>query len=121
VRRPLEEDHPQARKVRLVCDDLNTRNIAWLCEAYPAEEAHRLARRQEIVSTPRNGRRQNVAEVERSVPAEQCLARQMATAAAVDAECAAWERARNAEGSRVVWRLITADARIKLRHLYPQV
>jgi len=120
VRRLLDEDYPEARKVKLVCDDLNTHTIASLYEAFPAAEAHRLARRLEIIHTPRNGSWLNVAEIELSVLARQCLDRRLGSEAEVDAECAAWERDRNADGSRVVWRFTTADARVKLKHLYPQ-
>ncbi len=121
VRRLLDEDYPQARKVKLVCDNLNTHSIASLYEAFPAEEAHRLARRLEIIHTPRNGSWLNVAEIELSILARQCLDRRIGSEAEVDAECAAWEGDRNAEGSRVIWRFTTEDARIKLRHLYPQI
>jgi hypothetical protein len=121
VRRLLDEDYPHAREVRLVCDNLNTHGVASLYEAFPAAEAHRLARRLEIVHTPRSGSWLNVAEIELAALARQCLDRRIGSAAEVDAECAAWERARNAEGSRVRWRFTTADARVKLRHLYPQV
>lgn len=121
VRRLLEEDYPKARKVRLVCDNLNTHSIASLYTAFPAAEAHRLARRLEIVHTPRNGSWLNVAEIELSVLARQCLARRIAAPDALASECAAWEHARNAEGGRVIWKFTTADARVKLRHLYPQI
>jgi hypothetical protein len=120
VRRLLEEDYPEAPVVRLVCDNLNTHGIASLYEALPAEEAHRLARRLRLIHTPRNGSWLNVAEIELSVLARQCLDRRLGAAAEVDAECAAWEAARNAEGSRVEWRLTTPEARVKLKHLYPQ-
>ena len=109
MRRLLEEDYPEARKVRLVCDNLNTHSIASLSSAFPAAEAHRLARRLEIVPTPRNGSWLNVAEVELSVLARQCLDRRIGTPGEWDGECAAWERARNA-----------ADGRV-MRHLYPQI
>lgn len=120
VRRLLDEDYPEARKVKLVCDNLNTHSIASLYEAFPAEEAHRLARRLEIHYTPRNGSWLNVAEIELSVLSRQCLDRRIASPAELDAEIAAWQRERNAEGSRVIWRFRTEDARIKLKHLYPQ-
>jgi DDE superfamily endonuclease len=119
VRRLLEEDYPDARTVTLVCDNLNTHAIASLYEAFPAEEAHRLARRLRIVHTPCGGSWLNVAEMELSVLAGQCLDRRIGSPAEVDAECAAWERQRNAEASRVTWRFTTEDARIKLKHLYP--
>jgi hypothetical protein len=120
VRRLLDEDYPLARKVKLVCDNLNTHSIASLYEAFPAEEAHRLARRLEIIHTPRNGSWLNVAEIELAVLARQGLDRRIGSAAEVDSECQAWERDRNTDGSRVIWRFTTQDARIKLRHLYPQ-
>ena len=119
VRRLLEEDYPLARKVRLVCDNLNTHHIASLYAAFPAEQAHRLARRLRIRHTPRHGSWLNVAEIELSVLARQCLDRRIATLGELRAEVQAWTQKRNADGSRVEWRFTTADARIKLRHLYP--
>jgi hypothetical protein len=120
VRRLLDEDYPRARKVKLVCDHLNTHSIASLYAAFPAEEARRLARRLEIHYTPRNGSWLNVAEIELSVLARPCLERRLGSREALHAELASWERARNAEASRVEWRFTTEDARVKLRHLYPQ-
>ncbi len=120
VRQLLEEDYPQARKVKLVCDNLNTHSIASLYQAFPAEQAHRLARRLEIHYTPRNGSWLNVAEIELSVLGRQCLDRRIGSASELQSQCTAWETPRNADGSRVIWRFRTEDARIKLRHLYPQ-
>jgi hypothetical protein len=119
VRRLLEEDYPHARKVKLVCDNLNTHHIASLYEAFPAEQAHRLARRLEIHYTPRNGSWLNVAEIELSALARQCLDRRIGSAAELAGEVAQWAEDRNREGVRVHWRFTTADARIRLRHLYP--
>src|SRR5262249_37368120 len=110
----------QARKLKLGCDNLTTHHAASLYEAFPAEEAHRLAHRLELHSTPRNGSWLHVAESELSVLREQCLRRRIPAGVTLDPELAAWERARNGEGSRVVWRFTTSDARLKLRHLYPQ-
>lgn len=121
VRRLLEEDYPHARKVRLVCDNLNTHTIASLYQAFPADEAHRLAQRLELIHTPRNGSWLNVAEIELSILARQCLDRRIDSAEELAAECAEWERTRNAQASRVVWTFTTPDARVKLRHLYPQI
>ena len=121
VRRLLEEDYPEARKVTLVCDNLNTHSMASLYEAFPAARAGALRRRLELVHTPRNGSWLNIAEIELSVLARQGLARRIGSAEALASECAAWERARNAEGGRVIWKFTTADARVKLRHLYPQI
>jgi hypothetical protein len=121
MRRLLDEDYPKARKVRLVCDNLNTHTKASLYQAFGPKEARRLARRLEIVYTPRNGSWLNVAEIELSILSRQCLTRRIGTPEELTKECAAWERDRNAEGGRVVWKFTTEDARVKLRHLYPQI
>jgi hypothetical protein len=121
IRKLLEEDYPQARKVKLVCDNLNTHSIASLYEAFPAEQAHRLARRLEIHHTPRNGSWLNVAEIELSVLSRQCLNRRIGSAEELQRELAAWQEARNADGAVVKWQFTTADARIRLRSLYPHV
>lgn len=120
VRRLLDEDYPNARKVRLVCDNLNTHSIASLYHTFAPEEAHRLARRLEIIYTPRNGSWLNVAEIELSVLSRECLDRRIGSAGELASECAAWEAPRNADGSRVIWKMTTKDARTRLRHLYPR-
>jgi hypothetical protein len=119
VRRLLDEDYPQAKKIKLVCDNLNTHSIASLYEAFPAPEAHRLRERLEIHYTPRSGSWLNVAEIELSVLSRQCLDRRIGSAHDLARELAVWEAERNATASVVKWRLTTADARIRLRHLYP--
>jgi hypothetical protein len=121
IRKLVDEDFPQAQAIRLVCDNLNTHSIASLYETFPPEEAHRLARKLEIHYTPRNGSWLNVAEVELSVLARQCLDRRIADPATLDHELAAWNQQRNAEASTVRWQFTTADARIKLRRLYPTI
>jgi hypothetical protein len=121
VRRLLDEDYPQARKIKLVCDNLNTHGKASLYEAFPAAEAHRLARRLEIIHTPRNGSWLNVAEIELGVLSRQCLDRRIADAGELARETAAWQAQRNAQHSRVTWRFTIQDARHKLRRLYPQL
>jgi hypothetical protein len=115
----LEEDYPDARRVTLVCDNLNTHHIASLYAAFDAETARRLARRLEVRYTPRHGSWLNVAEVELSALARQCLDRRIGSAEELRAEVVAWVWERNRSGDRVVWRFTTTDARIKLRHLYP--
>jgi DDE superfamily endonuclease len=77
VRRLLDEEYPHARKVKLVCDNLNTHHVASLYAAFPPAEAHRLARRLELHHTPRNGSWLNVSEIELSVLSEQCLHRRI--------------------------------------------
>jgi hypothetical protein len=117
----LEVDYPEARRVRLVCDNLNTHHIGSLYAAFPAERAHALAARLVLIYTPRHGSWLNVAEIELSVLGGQCLERRIGDLPLLQREVKAWEAPRNAAGGKVVWRFTTADARIKLRHLYPQV
>lgn len=121
IKKLVDEDFPTARSIRLVCDNLNTHAIASLYETFPPEEAHRLARKLQIHYTPRNGSWLNVAEIELSVLSEQCLARRIKDAATLDAELEAWTVARNKNKSVVTWQFTTADARVKLRRLYPTV
>lgn len=119
VRQLLDEDYPTAHKVKLLCDNLNTHSIASLYEAFPAPEAHRLARRLEIYYTPRNGSWLNVAETELSVLSRQCLDRRIPSSDQLRAELQAWQQQRNQLASKVIWRFTTDDARVKLKHLYP--
>ena len=120
IRQLLEEDYPNARKIHLVCDNLNTHDIASLYEAFPAEKAHRLARRIEITHTPRNGSWLNVAEIELSVLSKQCTHRRIGDQQTLKSETQQWTKTRNQEASKVTWHFTTPDARNKLRHLYPQ-
>lgn len=120
VRQLLDEDYPQAKKVKLVCDNLNTHTIASLYEAFPACEAHRLRERLEIHYTPRSGSWLNVAEIELGVLTRQCLDRRIGSAEELNQQLAAWQVERNATASVVKWRFTTADARVRLKHLYPQ-
>ena len=88
-------------------------------KAFPAPEAHRLARRIEIYHTPRNGSWLNVAETELSILSRQCLNRRIATPEKFKAELEAWQQNRNQTASKVIWKFSTEDARVKLKHLYP--
>jgi len=119
VRRLLDEDYPHAHKVKLLCDNLNTHNIASWYEAFPAPEAHRLARKIEIYHTPRNGSWLNVAEIELSVLSQQCLDRRISSVEELTSELVAWQQERNSTTSKVIWHFTTDDARVKLKHLYP--
>lgn len=119
VRQLLDVDYPQARKIKLVCDNLNTHNIASLYETFPAREAHRLARRLEIYHTPRNGSWLNVAEIELSILTKQCLDRRIPTTEELHQELSAWNQQRNQTANKVIWHFSTDDARVKLQHLYP--
>jgi len=115
----LEKDYPQAELVTLVCDNLNTHDVASLYHAFDAERAHRLSKRLRIVHTPRNGSWFNMAEMELSALTRQCVGRRFETAAEMDEAMAAWQRERNRLRRGADWRFRTADARIALKHLYP--
>ncbi len=121
IRSMLDERYPHATKVRLVMDNLNTHNIASLYEAFPPQEARRLAQRLEIHYTPKHGSWLNVAEIEFSVLQSQCLNRRIPNIETLRSEVAAWEAARNEAARTTSWRFTTADARVKLRRLYPQL
>ena len=119
IRALLEERYPAAEKLVLVMDQLNTHSPASLYEAFPPEEAKRLADRLEIHHTPKHGSWLNQAEIELSALARQCLSRRIARADTLKRQIATWEEDRNASTTRVQWQFTTQDARIKLRSLYP--
>ena len=120
IRDLLEVEYPDAIKVRLVLDNLNTHSIASLYEAFPPEIARRLAMRLEIHYTPKHSSWLNIAEIELSVMTRQCLDRRIADINSLRTEISAWESARNTEQKGVDWQFTTNDARIKLKRLYPQ-
>ena len=121
VRRLLEDDYPDAETVTLVCDNLNTHDIASLYHTFDSETAGRLRRRLRLVHTPKNGSWLNMAEMELSILSRQCLGRRrFASAAELDAAIAAWQNDRNLRRCGTDWRFTTADARIKLKSLYPK-
>lgn len=120
IRTLLDRDYPNARRIKLVCDNLNTHGIASLYEAFPSAEAHRLARRWEIHHTPRNRSWLNVAEIELSVLARQCLTRRISSRAQLETETRARTQQRNRDNSKVKWTFTTSDARRVLHRLYPQ-
>jgi hypothetical protein len=121
VRWLVEEVHPDAEKVVLVLDNLNTHKLASLYEAFEPERARRIADRLEVHYTPKHGSWLNMAEIELSVLARQCLDRRIGTRGEMQREVAAWEGERNRRGVVIRWRFTTADARIKLRRLYPTI
>jgi DDE superfamily endonuclease len=121
IRWLVEDVFPEAEKVVLVMDNLNTHKLASLYEAFPPDVARRLAERLEVHHTPKHGSWLNMAEIELSALAGQCLDRRLADLAALRREVAAWEAERNEREVEVNWQFTTADARIKLRQLYPAV
>jgi len=119
VKELLDVHYPDADVVVLVQDNLNTHTPASLYEAFEPAEAKRLADRLELHYTPKHGSWLNMAEIELSVLAGQCLDRRLADRPSLEREVAAWQAARNTSGRGVDWRFTTEDARIKLKHLYP--
>jgi transposase len=111
--------YPHAERIVLVMDNLNTHTPAALYEAFPPGEARRIVERLEIHYTPKHGSWLNVAEIELSTMSGQCLHRRIPDRQTLESEVAAWETERNGLGSKVDWRFTTADARIKLKRLYP--
>lgn len=119
VKELLTVDYPDAKTVVLVMDNLNTHGIASLYEAFPPEQAHALAQRLEIHHTPKHGSWLNIAEIELSALTRQCLDRRISDLDVLNTELAAWQAATNADQRQVDWQFTTDDARVKLRHLYP--
>ncbi len=121
LRNLVDVQYPQASKIVLVLDNLNTHKPASLYEAFPPEEARRILGRLEIHHTPKHGSWLNMAEIELGVLSRQCLNRRIPDRQTLASEVAAWENARNAETCKINWRFTTADARIKLKRLYPSI
>lgn len=120
--RAVSDDlYPKAERVVLVLDNLNTHTPAALYEAFDPAEARRLAERFEWHYTPKHGSWLNVAEMELSVLARQCLDRRIPDMDTLRREVAAWQAGRNAAVVRVEWQFTTADARVKLKKLYPTI
>lgn len=113
--------YPNAETIVVVLDNLNTHNAASFYEAFPPGEAHRLAHRFEFHHTPKHGSWLNMAEIELSVLGRQCLNRRIPHKSMLTSEVAAWEQERNRKVVKVDWQFRTADARIKLKRLYPKI
>ena len=113
--------YPNVAKVVLVMDNLNTHGIGSLYEAFDPATARTLAARLEIHHTPKHGSWLNMAETELSILSRQCLDRRIDAKELLASEIAAWERPRNARQATIDWQFTTADARIKLRRLYPSI
>jgi hypothetical protein len=122
IKRILDEKYPDARKLILVMDNLNTHNLSSLYEAFPPEEAFRLAKRLEIHHTPKHGSWLNIAEIELSALGRQCLGtRRIGSLEELNAEMKAWQQDRNIGQRGVDWQFTASDARIKLKRLYPVI
>jgi hypothetical protein len=115
----VDEDYPAADKIILVVDNLNTHTPACLYERFEPAEARRIATKLEWHYVPEHGSWLNMAECELSVLARQCLGRRIPDKQSVIREVTAWQDRRNTAQTKVIWQFTAADARIKLRRLYP--
>jgi hypothetical protein len=113
--------YPEAERIVLILDNLNTHTPGALYDVFAPAEAKRLADKLEIHHTPKHGSWLNIAEIELSVLSRQCLDRRVPDAATLACEVAVWQQRRNAATCTVDWRFTTADARIKLKRLYPSL
>jgi hypothetical protein len=121
MRKLAEEVYPDADRIRLVCDNLNTHSPAAFYELFPTEQARRLSKKIEFVYTPKHGSWLNMVEIELSVLVRQCLKGRLPDMETLELEAGAWCEERNRLGTSVEWRFTTEDARIKLRKLYPSI
>jgi hypothetical protein len=121
VKHLLDVVYPSAARLVLVTDNLNTHGTGSLYEAFAPAEARRLADRIEWHYTPKHGSWLNMAEIELSVLARQCLDRRIPDRDTLAREVAVWEARRNGAGVKADWQFTTADARVKLKKLYPSV
>ena len=119
IKRIVDEDYPDAEVVVVVCDNLGTHGPACLYATFAPEEARRIAAKIEWHYRPEHGSWLNMAECELSVLARQCLKRRIPDIATLTQEAACWEQSRNAMQVKIDWQFTAADARIKLKRLYP--
>lgn len=119
IRHLVDVEYPEAEKVVMIMDNLNTHTLGSLYEVFSAEEAMRIWKKVEIHYTPIHGSWLNMAEIELSVLGRQVLHERLGTLELVQQRVAAWQVKRNAQQAKIVWRFRAEDARIKLAHLYP--
>ena len=121
VREMVDQIYPDAEKIVLVMDNLNTHNKSSLYEAFEPAEAKRIADKLEIHYTPKHGSWLDMAEIELGILARQCLSRRIDNMERLKDEVAAWQAIRNTAEAKVNWRFTNKDARIKLKKLYPSI
>jgi transposase len=119
IKKLVDEDFPEAKSITLVLDNLNTHSTASLYKAFEPEEARRIARKLNLVYTPKHGSWLNMAEIEFSVLNRTGLPERVPTIEQLRREAAAWQERRNQSCKGVVWRFTPEDARVKLASLYP--
>jgi transposase len=113
--------YPKAKKITLVMDNLNTHRMSCLYEAFVPAEARRIVEKIEVVHTPKHGSWLNMAECELSVLEKQCLGQRIGDEATLRERVSIWNAERNNRSKKIDWQFETANARIKLRRLYPQI
>ena len=121
LRKLADEMYPDAEAIVLVQDNLNTHSPASLYEAFDPAEARRLMNRFEVHYTPKHGSWLDMAEIELGILGRQCLSRRIENLDDLRRETRAWKTDRNSAGTKVNWQFTAADARIKLRKLYPSI
>ena len=112
---------PDAQKITLVCDNLNTHNPASLYKTFEPHQARRIAEKLQFHYTPKHGSWLNMAEIELSVLTRECLCRRIADQETLKQEVRVWQTRRNEQRASISWRFTTDDARIKLKRLYPSI
>jgi len=117
----VDVHHAGAQRITLVMDNLNTHRMSCLYEAFPPAEARRIIEKIEVVHTPKHGSWLNMAECELSVLEKQCLGDRIGDEATLRERVQRWGSDRNNRSKKIDWQFATADARIKLRRLYPQI
>ncbi len=121
IRDLVDIHYPEAEKIVLVLDNLNTHSTGSLYEAFEPAEARRLAEKLEVHYTPKHGSWLNMAEIDIGVLSRQCLSAYIPTKGQMRSEVSAWEQRRNQTGATVDWQFTTTDARVKLKRLYPVI
>ncbi len=121
VREMVDEMYPEAERIVLVMDNLNTHTPASLYDTFPPNEAKRIADKLEIHYTPKHGSWLDMAEIELGILGRQCLARRIDSMRELTREVGAWETKRNAANAKANWRFTMDNARIRLRRLYPSI
>lgn len=121
VKELVDTHYPSARKITLVMDNLNIHKMSCLYEAFPPEEARRILEKIEVVHTPRHGSWLNMAECELAALERQCLGERVGDESTLRKRVSRWSSERNNRVRTIDWQFRTADARIKLRRLYPQI
>jgi hypothetical protein len=116
-----ERHYPTAERITVVLDNLNTHGPASFYEAFAPTEARRLAERFTFHYTPKHGSWLNMAEIELSVLSRQCLDRRIGEIGVLGSEIGAWQQKRNAASRIIDWQFTAADARVKLKRLYPVI